>query len=209
MSGHTTPARVVTVVDLEIQNILSVQNALRTIGAQVRIAKDAAGIADADFLVLPGVGSLGTAAARLHGSGMADAMLTGGSDATPLLSTTPALGILMAAAALLIALAVGAAAARLVGTMAGLTTAGLIVAWATWRTGTVDELVRTAQSGRPLVSLAIEGLIFGVLLVAMAYAVRLAGGAEGRRAVRPAETPKPKLGGWILAIPAGILAGWL
>lgn len=74
MSAGTTTARMVTVVDLEIQNILSVENALRTIGAQVRVVKDAAGIADADFLVLPGVGSFGAAAARLYDSGIADAI---------------------------------------------------------------------------------------------------------------------------------------
>lgn len=74
MSGSTATAPIATVVDLEIQNILSVENALRTIGAQVRVVKDAAGIADADFLVLPGVGSFGTAAARLHESGIAEAI---------------------------------------------------------------------------------------------------------------------------------------
>ena len=41
----------VTVIDLEVQNILSVENAFRVIGAQVRVVKDASGLDDARFLV--------------------------------------------------------------------------------------------------------------------------------------------------------------
>lgn len=74
MSELQTHQRVVTVVDLQIQNILSVENALRVVGAQVNVIRDAADIANADLLVLPGVGSFGAAAARLHSSGMAAAI---------------------------------------------------------------------------------------------------------------------------------------
>jgi glutamine amidotransferase len=57
--------REVTIVDLQIQNIQSVANAFRTIGARVRVAADAGGIESAEFLVLPGVGSFSAAAACL------------------------------------------------------------------------------------------------------------------------------------------------
>lgn len=74
MTALQAGARVVTIVDLQIQNILSVENALRVVGAQVKVVRDAASIASADLLVLPGVGSFRAAAERLHGSGMADAI---------------------------------------------------------------------------------------------------------------------------------------
>lgn len=67
-------SRVVTLVDLDIQNILSVENAFRTVGAEVRVVRHAADIVEADLLVLPGVGSFGAASARLHGSGVAEAI---------------------------------------------------------------------------------------------------------------------------------------
>lgn len=64
----------VTVIDLEIQNILSVENAFRVIGAQVRVVKDASGLDGAGFLVLPGVGAFGAAMARLHSTGLYEAV---------------------------------------------------------------------------------------------------------------------------------------
>lgn len=60
----------VTVIDLEIQNILSVENAFRVIGANVRVIRDAAGVEDAGFLVLPGVGAFGEAMARMRATGL-------------------------------------------------------------------------------------------------------------------------------------------
>lgn len=74
MNTSVASDRVVTVVDLQIQNIQSVANALKVVGAQVRVVKDAAGIAAADLLVLPGVGSFAQAALRLHSSGIAQAI---------------------------------------------------------------------------------------------------------------------------------------
>lgn len=66
--------RPVTIVDLEVQNILSVENAFRVIGAQVRVVKSAQELGDADFVVLPGVGAYGAAAARLEATGLAQAL---------------------------------------------------------------------------------------------------------------------------------------
>lgn len=72
--SEVTSLRKVTIVDLEIQNILSVTNAFQIIGAQVNVVRDAAGVGDADFLVLPGVGAYGNAAERLHASGVGAAI---------------------------------------------------------------------------------------------------------------------------------------
>ena len=72
--SEVTSLRKVTIVDLEIQNILSVTNAFQIIGAQVNVVRNAAGVGDADFLVLPGVGAYGNAAERLHASGIGAAI---------------------------------------------------------------------------------------------------------------------------------------
>lgn len=78
MSNHANslsmPRRQVTLVDLQIQNILSVTHALNLVGAQVVIARDAAAIAEADLLILPGVGSFAEASRRLFQSGLAQAI---------------------------------------------------------------------------------------------------------------------------------------
>lgn len=66
--------KTVTIVDLGIQNILSVENAFQVIGAQTRVVTDAAGVASAEFLVLPGVGSFGAAVARLRETRIFDAV---------------------------------------------------------------------------------------------------------------------------------------
>lgn len=66
--------KLVTIVDLGIQNILSVENAFRVIGADVQIVKTAEEIQNAHFLVLPGVGAFGAAQARLEETGLAKAI---------------------------------------------------------------------------------------------------------------------------------------
>ena len=55
MSNPSAP--VVTVVDYGIGNLYSVQRALETCGAQVELTADPARIAQAQRLVLPGVGA--------------------------------------------------------------------------------------------------------------------------------------------------------
>ena len=66
--------KLVTIVDLGIQNILSVENAFRAIGANVQMAKTPLDIQNANFVVLPGVGAFGAALARLKKTGLADAI---------------------------------------------------------------------------------------------------------------------------------------
>jgi len=66
--------KLVTIVDLGIQNILSVENAFRAIGANVQMAKTPLDIQNANFVVLPGVGAFGAALARLKETGLADAI---------------------------------------------------------------------------------------------------------------------------------------
>ena len=66
--------KLVTIIDLEVQNILSVENAFRVIGADVRVVKSGSDLDGAEFLVLPGVGAFGAAAARLEETGLASAL---------------------------------------------------------------------------------------------------------------------------------------
>lgn len=116
--------------------------------------------------------------------------IDGGTEATPLLSASPARGVGVGVIAWLIAMGTGLAAARYHGVGPAYTAAGLVLAWAAWGTAQVDELIRTAQSARPLFLLACEGTIFGALSLGGAVAIaRLAGfpgtRASGQAAVSP------------------------
>lgn len=60
----------VTVVSYGAGNVASVRFALERLGADVRLTDDPAGIADAERLILPGVGAAGYAMARLSELGL-------------------------------------------------------------------------------------------------------------------------------------------
>ena len=70
MISITPSKQAVFIVDLGIQNILSVENAFRTIGADVRIVTTPSEIDSAQFLVLPGVGAFSAAAKKLRDAGL-------------------------------------------------------------------------------------------------------------------------------------------
>jgi glutamine amidotransferase len=65
------PVRI-AVVDYGAGNLVSIGRALESVGARVSIATDAAGFADVDALVVPGVGAAAPAMARLARHGLAD-----------------------------------------------------------------------------------------------------------------------------------------
>lgn len=62
------------IVDYGMGNLQSVQNALKLMGAETRLVKTAEEIAEAEKLVLPGVGAFGDAMAHLDEHGMRDAL---------------------------------------------------------------------------------------------------------------------------------------
>lgn len=97
----------------------------------------------------------------------------GGPHATLLVNTSLLDGLLVGVAVFVMAGAMGAAAARLTDSRAGLSTAGLVLVWAAWRGGRVDELLRTAESAAPLWSLAAEGAIFGTAAIVTASLIML------------------------------------
>jgi imidazole glycerol phosphate synthase glutamine amidotransferase subunit len=64
MSGSPT----IAVVDYGAGNLVSIEQALTTVGARVTIVRNAAGLGDVDGLVVPGVGAAGPAMERLTGA---------------------------------------------------------------------------------------------------------------------------------------------
>lgn len=60
----------ITVVDLDIGNLQSVTNAFQRVGADLSVVRDAAEAADAEILVLPGVGAFERAMRRLDAQGL-------------------------------------------------------------------------------------------------------------------------------------------
>ena len=62
----------IAVLDYEIGNLRSAQNALQHLGADARLTADAGLIRDADGVVLPGVGSFGRCMDALRRTGLGD-----------------------------------------------------------------------------------------------------------------------------------------
>ncbi len=60
----------VGVIDYEVGNLFSLKSSLEAIGVQAVISGDPAVLAQADRLILPGVGAFGDAAAKLRQSGL-------------------------------------------------------------------------------------------------------------------------------------------
>lgn len=64
----------VTLIDSPVANVANIARALRAAGAELHVTRDAAAIASAHKLVLPGVGSFGAAMAWLHETRIDDAI---------------------------------------------------------------------------------------------------------------------------------------
>jgi glutamine amidotransferase len=75
----------IALIDYGAGNVRSVHKALKTVGADVRLARDPGTIPDADKLVLPGVGAFGDCMAGLHRAGLVDALIQAVAQGKPLL----------------------------------------------------------------------------------------------------------------------------
>jgi imidazole glycerol-phosphate synthase subunit HisH len=75
----------IAVVDYGAGNLVSIEQALETVGARVTIVQDADGLHDADALVVPGVGAAEPAMARLERQGLTDPIRTWSASGRPLL----------------------------------------------------------------------------------------------------------------------------
>lgn len=82
---------------------------------------------------------------------------------TPLASPAVVSGLIRAAGVLAIAAGAGLLGSRLFHVRDGLTFAGLVVAWAAYRTGTPDAMLRHTQDTGCLWRLSFEGLVLGLL----------------------------------------------
>ena len=71
MSPTATPTRI-AVVDYGAGNLVSIEQALTQVGAEVTIARDPHGLRGADALVVPGVGAAAPAMERLERAGLVD-----------------------------------------------------------------------------------------------------------------------------------------
>lgn len=60
----------IAIIDYDAGNIKSVEKALKTIGQEVMVTRDAEMILSADKVILPGVGSFGDAMRKLHDYGL-------------------------------------------------------------------------------------------------------------------------------------------
>lgn len=65
----------IALVDYGMGNLRSVEKALARVGGEVRLVRDAAGVAAADKVVLPGVGAFGDCMRNLGNQGLAEPIL--------------------------------------------------------------------------------------------------------------------------------------
>lgn len=98
---------------------------------------------------------------------------------TPMTSSSVVSGLAKAIAVLGIAAGAGLLGSRLFHARDGMTFAGLVVAWAAYRTGTPDSLLRHTQSAACLWQFSAEGLILGLLGVLVCVFVVSASRGEG------------------------------
>lgn len=75
----------IAVVDFGAGNTRSVLRALAVVGADARLVREPSGLADADRLLLPGVGAAGSAMATLAGRGLVETMRRWVADGRPFL----------------------------------------------------------------------------------------------------------------------------
>ena len=84
---------------------------------------------------------------------------SGGADPTALLSASPAMSIALYAGGFVIAGVVGVIAARVTNVGVALSAAGIVLAWAAWRTERIDDVFRYGHSSGAFWTLATEGLL--------------------------------------------------
>ncbi len=126
----------------------------------------------------------------------------GSGEATLLLGIAPAMGILAGLVTLAFAGGVGVFASRLNGSRSGLNSAGIVIAWAASQTATIDTILRRADSAAPLTTLAVEGLVFGLLAVPVTAVIWQAGLGRGlHAALHPLPDGAPSLAGYLTAPP--------
>lgn len=75
----------IAIIDYDAGNIKSVEKALKTLGQDVVVTRDADKILKADKVILPGVGAFGDAMSKLHAYGLVDVIKKVADKKTPFL----------------------------------------------------------------------------------------------------------------------------
>ena len=68
----------IAIIDYGVGNLFSLKSSLKEIGAEAVVTSDEKVIAEADRIILPGVGAFEDAARKLRESGMAEVVKRGG-----------------------------------------------------------------------------------------------------------------------------------
>ena len=85
MTSAGRPRPLIAVLDYGIGNLRSAEKALTHVGADARLTADHGLIADADAVVLPGVGAFGRCMAALRGAGLEESALAAVASGRPFL----------------------------------------------------------------------------------------------------------------------------
>lgn len=73
------------IVDYGVGNLFSLRSSFEAIGEPVQVVADSARLAEADGIILPGVGAFGDAAEKLRKTGLGDAVIREAKNGKPLL----------------------------------------------------------------------------------------------------------------------------
>ena len=84
----------IALIDYGAGNVRSVHKALQTVGTEVRLCTGPAGLAEAEKIVLPGVGAFGDCMAGLRRAGLVEALFRAVGHGTPLLGICVGLQVL-------------------------------------------------------------------------------------------------------------------
>ncbi len=107
----------------------------------------------------------------------------GGHDVTLLVGAAPVMGLIFGLGSVVVALAYGALAGRMLGERTGTLSGGLLLAWIAWNTGDMTLILRFDGSAATLVKLAVEaGLIGGLVLAGGVLIARMASDTEPKAA---------------------------
>ncbi len=115
----------------------------------------------------------------------------GSTDTSLLVTVSPIKGALAGLLALGLAGGLGLVVARLRGRDAAYACAGYVLAWAAWGHGSIEAIIRRAGDASPLSSLAVEGAVVGMLVVALAVVM-----ARASRPPAPGHGAHPLVIAW-------------
>jgi predicted permease len=138
----------------------------------------------------------------------------GGHDITLLVGAAPAMGLVFGLGSVIVALAYGALAGKMLGERTGTLSGGLLLAWIAWNTGDLGMILRFDGSAATLIKIAVEAaLVGGVVLAGTALIARWSEDtqpkATGVRDELKALTSPASLAGLAAGAAAALAVAWL